>query len=111
MSWQNIVFGTEEFYTYTAIFIGSLVLIMVAYFILIYGLMFAVDALLNLIPETKEKQQNRSVDIKDFISDHGFLIYFVVATIVVILIAIFSDGSGPYTGGGGDDYIWKPGRR
>ena len=38
------------------------------------------------------------------------LIYFIVATVILILIAMLNDGTSPYTGGD-TDYIWKPSKR
>ncbi|MDB2638480.1 hypothetical protein N9Y91_05665 [Alphaproteobacteria bacterium] len=111
MSLQDIDFGTKEFYTYSVIFIGFVLAILAAKFMLIYAVAFIVDAMSNLFSGEEEKKLNETFSLQDFISNHGFLIYFIVATIVVILIAVYSDGSGPYTGSGGDDYIWKPGRR
>ena len=38
------------------------------------------------------------------------LIYFIVVTLILILIATLNDGTSPYTGED-TDYIWKPSRR
>ena len=68
-----------------------------------------VNQILNAEKENQEGEEPFDW-VKEVITNH-FFIYLFIATIVIILIAIFTDGSGPYTGGDDKDYIWKPSRR
>ena len=109
MNLMNISWWSQDFWFVAALFFAA-----------VFGYIIFKIILLNLLAriansfggEDKPKAYNakRNIGLElDFLKNPAF-IYFVVATVVVVLIGIMSDGSGPYTGGD-NEYIWKPSRR